>query len=95
VSASEKLRALDAAIAPVGDEYWPPDGEVWMAGGNLEAVAALRNALPLIADVIEAAEEDLAALEVRMRGTNYKFIHETERLTAALTALQEHLGEVS
>lgn len=83
MSASEKLRALEA-------EAWPK----WPGQLTEEAQAKqrhLRNTLPLITGVIQAAEADLAALAVRMAGTDYRFIHETERLAAALTALEEAL----
>lgn len=96
VSASEKLRALDAAApdTPWGYEEQSNTllfvyagnevicGDMLPSRGTAPLVVALRNALPVIADVIEAAEKierTTAAGEMRLRAT--------------LAALQAHLEE--
>lgn len=53
MTASERLRELDGEI---GDGPWLVHG---LTTNHGEAAVILRNALPLIADVVEAAERDL------------------------------------
>ena len=89
MTASEKLRALGTLASPapwsrLGAPFWRrPRGRVVIADADVDLAVVLRNALPKIVAVVEAAE-----------WTSESGVYSYERhqaLTAALTALEEEL----
>lgn len=92
MTASEKLRALDEAATPATwDERAVIDRLVYVKPEDGQLIATLRNALPLIADVVEAAE----AVEMIPddHGTAEDWVRDLDTMDVALTALREHLEE--
>lgn len=81
MGASERLRELLEPMA-FGD---PEASYEENARRSFEATLTMRNALPLIADVVEAAEKLYA--EAASAAPLW------DEIDAALTALQEHLDE--
>jgi hypothetical protein len=83
VTASEKLRALaarwdlDISDYPEDDPYGPDDEYAW----------PLVRALPLIADVVEAAENEAH----RLHPTTMELC--ADPMCRALSALQDHLAQ--
>lgn len=95
MSASERLRALDVPLAPATWEVDDWDWEGWPEGSP-EATCALRNALPLIRDVVEAAErvsEQIGAMGSTEKGEGALVAAgiESNQLAWHLAALREHL----
>ena len=82
MSASEKLKALEELDASTGI-------------GHIKACTALRNALPQIVAVVEAAEPALDELEDWIREGKYgddDWYENVRNLRAALAALDEALA---
>lgn len=91
MTASEKLRALEAEAAIVVVSLDPTPLHV--VGEPAPASVTLRNALPLIADVVEAAEKAHAILPKSAGSvTEWNSIDMIEKsLAHALIALRDHL----
>jgi hypothetical protein len=99
VSASEKLKGLDAAATRepwhTGRVISGQDGYLWLGeeGGLLPPdatlIAQLRNALPQIVAVVEAAER--AERKAMVHGGNGTLVDIARSLHPALSALEEAL----
>ena len=88
MSASEKLKALDEAIidlSPVADGRFV--SELHVKEPSAQSLVALRNALPQIMAVVEAAEINIAGIEFHQLALS----HGEHVLLVALDALDEAL----
>jgi hypothetical protein len=90
VSAAEKLKALEAGLTEYGWEIGIENMEVYFSDGD-PPIALLRDALPQIVAVVEAAEPYIKNAAPHEQLFSGEDLRNFQRLDAALSALDEAL----